>query len=106
MFKTIALLVVFIFFTLGCSKETRKEHYRNGTVKSSCEYNKEGKLDGTCKQYSPEGYLDQEEEYKNNVKHGKDIIYYPSGKVKDVRIYKDGKLDGPAKEYYENGELK
>ena len=71
MLKTNAALVVFLVFALpifsqgqdlsgGSPKETRKEYYPDGKLKSSCVYNKKGLLDGTCKKYSEEGrFADQ-----------------------------------------------
>ncbi len=70
MLKITSLLAALLFFTLGCSKETRKEFYPDGTLMSSCEYNKDGMLDGVCKRYYQNGFLQTEASYKDNVLNG------------------------------------
>ena len=96
MFKAHALLIVLLVFAPGCSKETRKEYYSNGKLKSSCDYNKEGKLDGLCKRYSAQGYLVKEETYKDNATTGITREYHDNedGELKAEGQYKFGKKDG------------
>ena len=116
MVKTKAVLVIFLIFALpivsygqdvsgGGSKETRKEYYPDGKLKSLCEYNKAGLLDGTCKSYDQAGSVFLENTYKDNMQTGRKNLY-PNGALQRVYTYKDGKMNGPSKQYYESGKLK
>ena len=114
MFKIKAALAVFLIFALpivsygqGVSgeKETRKKYYPDGKLKSLCEYNKEGLLDGTCKTYDLAGVLFLEATYKDNMQTGCKTLY-PNGSLQRVDTYRDGKLNGPSKGYYESGKVK
>ena len=60
-------------------------------------------LNGISKYWDEEGYLVNEVEYLNDMKHGKWIIYYKNGKIKSITFYKLDKLDGSKTTYYENG---
>lgn len=62
--------------------------------------------DGTItqKEYS-DGILKSEFVIKGNKRHGKGMVYYPSGKIHSKFNYVDGKLEGEAIWYYENGNV-
>ena len=51
---------------------------------------KEGKLDGTMKQYSRRGKMMSSIDYKNGLKHGSFIVYDKRGKVVNERKYEFG----------------
>ena len=55
------------------------------------------------------GYADaakvEEGDYKDNMKQGVWITYYPSGAIKSKITFKDNRPEGPATTYYENGNI-
>jgi antitoxin component YwqK of YwqJK toxin-antitoxin module len=55
------------------------------------------------------GYTDdskvEEGDYKDNMKQGIWISYYPSGAVKSKITFKDNRPEGPAVTYFENGKV-
>ncbi len=56
---------------------------------------------GVLKKQEEEGY--SECNYLNGHVHGLYKAYYPSGKLKDVRLYQNGVLSGRAIKYWPNG---
>ncbi len=51
-------------------------------------------------------YLISEENFKNGIKNGKDIKYFPSGNMSQLVTWKMGILHGPSKEFFTNGKVK
>ena len=47
--------------------------------------------------------LDVEYEVIDGMKNGREVEYYPSGKIRTVCTYKSNLLDGPLTHYFENG---
>ncbi len=80
MMKNIILGILITIFLFSC-KDVRKEYYEDGALWA-------------------------EMEYKNNVRNGKSIVYYPNGNIQQEGFYIDDKEEGLFKEYYETGELK
>ncbi|MDT8412645.1 MAG: hypothetical protein RQ875_09305 [Vicingaceae bacterium] len=75
-----------------------------GKEKKKNKEKKEKIYDGIRKNYL-DGKLASTVTYKDSVKNGVAINYYPDGKINMEFNYKDNMKDGPFKWYYENGVL-
>ena len=70
------------------------------------EHYKDGLLDGESITYYPDKEKPFEIiNYKNGVKYGKWIKYFPNGNMMTETTYKDGKLEGPFVNYDPDGKL-
>lgn len=70
------------------------------------EHYKDGLLDGESITFYPDkGKPFENITYKNGVKNGKWIKYFPNGKKMTETTYKDGKLEGPFVNYDPDGKL-
>lgn len=107
------LINLFAYFILlggiscavGCeSRDTRKEFYSNGKLKSESEF-KENIQDGERIDYYESGDLESKSQWRDGKQHGQAIFYYPAGIIKSKSEWKDGKLDGYYEDFYESGEL-
>ena len=85
-------------------KELRKSFYPDGKLKTACEHNSAGLLDGVCKTYDKTGKLFLENTYRDNVQTGCKS-FYENGKLQREYAFSSGKMNGPAKVYYENGKV-
>jgi antitoxin component YwqK of YwqJK toxin-antitoxin module len=63
-------------------------------------------IEGDYKKYFPNGNLELECVYKNDLRNGLCKEYYVTGSIKSEGIYKDGLRNGFYTEYYETGEVK
>lgn len=61
---------------------------------------------GIVKTYYPDGSVQSEISYVNDVLDGNAVWYYPNGQLKLEKNYDKGILNGWVKEYYESGLLK
>ncbi|PKL83479.1 MAG: hypothetical protein CVV24_04765 [Ignavibacteriae bacterium HGW-Ignavibacteriae-3] len=61
---------------------------------------------GIVKSYFPDGTVQSEVSYVNDVLDGAAISYYSNGKIWAEKNYSQGILDGFVREYYESGLLK
>jgi len=61
---------------------------------------------GVVKSYYPDGSVQSEISYVNDILDGSAIWYYPNGQLKSEKNFSKGILDGWVKEYYESGLLK
>ena len=66
---------------------------------------KEGKKMGLEIVYNKEGKKTGEYFLTDNIKNGKEKIFYDNGKLREERTYKMGKDHGNTKMYYESGLL-
>jgi antitoxin component YwqK of YwqJK toxin-antitoxin module len=66
----------------------------------------DGKLNGACYYYYPNGQLWGNMHYKNNILEGDQTIYYENGQLKSKEYFVDGKMHGYNVHYYENGKIK
>jgi TonB family protein len=80
-------IYIFILFTILSSQFTPAQ---NGVIKS----------------YYPDGTVQSETSYVNDVLDGAVITYYPNGKISSEKNYSQGILDGYVRDYYESGLLK
>ncbi|MFK8060628.1 MAG: toxin-antitoxin system YwqK family antitoxin [Polaribacter sp.] len=60
---------------------------------------------GNWKYFYPDGTLMSEENYKNGLLAGEQLVYYPDGQVTEFAIYKNGLLDGVVSKYSSKGIL-
>lgn len=79
--------------------------YENGQIKMESQY-KDGKLEGTVKEYYEDGQVHNEWNYKDNHLDGEQRKYYENGQLSTEKYYKDNKVEGIFKEYYEDGKIK
>jgi len=77
----------------------------DGTKESECYYNKDGNQDGKNIIYYPSGKIKEEEYFKDGVQNGSDITYYANGQKTYECNYTNGDEDGYLKKYYANGQL-
>jgi antitoxin component YwqK of YwqJK toxin-antitoxin module len=97
------LLVVFFVLAVGCSRETHKEHYPNGKLKSVLNY-KKGQPEGIALYYYENGTLKERVNYRKGKRERTGTTYYESGKLKEEISYVNGERE-VVKFYSENGEL-
>lgn len=64
---------------------------------------KDGKINGTTKEWAKNGKKISEVQYLNGVPHGRESQWYPIGKKKIQLNYVNGKVDGVVTEWYKNG---
>ena len=76
-------------------------YYGNGQVKHERHFDENGNLAGKQTQYFDDGRKMQEEHFKDNLKHGKEVTYGPNGKIAQVYTFKEGILDGPYVKYWD-----
>ena len=61
---------------------------------------------GIVKSYYPDGSVQSEISYVNDILDGTAVWYYPNGKLKSEKNFSKGILDGWVKEYFETGLLR
>ena len=61
---------------------------------------------GLIKSYYPDGKVQSEINYSNNIRNGDAKFYFENGNLEKTLTYVNGRVDGLVKEYYENGKLK
>ena len=61
---------------------------------------------GVVKSYYPNGNVQSETSYVNDVLDGAAITYFQDGKISTEKNYSQGVLNGFVREYYESGKLK
>ncbi|OGU56497.1 MAG: hypothetical protein A2V66_05950 [Ignavibacteria bacterium RBG_13_36_8] len=82
-----------------------KTYYPNGTIESELSF-VDDVYDGTSYWYYSNGNIKEEKIFSNGKLNGWIRCYYESGLVKEESLIKDGIKDGLHKQYYENGGLK
>ncbi len=100
------LMLTAFFMVFACKQEPKKnEVVQNyGTGETSRRYYEiNGKKEGIMTDYYPDGSLMGERVFENDIQVGKTILYYKSGKIKEVQYYLDGKIHGGDTVFYEDG---
>ena len=64
-----------------------------------------GLLSGVCKKWYPNRQLQEERNYLNGQKHGKQVAYWENGNKRFEFTAKNGEYEGELKEYSTNGHL-
>jgi TonB family protein len=62
--------------------------------------------DGLIKNHYPNGIVESEINFSNNIREGEAKFYYEDGTLKEERLYINGRVEGLVKIYYPNGNLK
>ena len=75
-------------------------YFKKNKIKKIVYYNLKGEKDSTQSFYQS-GNKKNFSEYKNDLKHGKDINRYPSGNIEYVIHHRKGLLEGATKRYYD-----
>lgn len=94
------------FYKDGKKEGTRKEWYPNGKQLESISGYKNGKREGEFKIWYPNGILDIQRFYKNGREEGEAVEWYVSGNISSRTMYKNGKKDGLTEAWHENGVLR
>ncbi len=77
----------------------------DGFKKMHRHFNKNGNVDGRDTLFYPSGKIKEIDEYKNDVLNGLSISFYLNGNKKSEVKMTDGKEDGYYKGYYFNGQM-
>ncbi len=87
-------------------KDSTWKYYNRRQALVKKEYYNQGVPDSTWVVYfSINGEVSETIDYKDGVKHGPWIQYFPEGNVKIRANYEQGKLDGPFIVYYPDGNV-
>lgn len=104
--KLIAALLFSILGIISCDRpEIRYEYHPNKKVKIKGEYRND-KLNGQMAAYDIEGNLMEVSEWREDLRDGLTISFYPNKDTAAVYNFKDGKAFGEYKIYYEQKRLK
>jgi antitoxin component YwqK of YwqJK toxin-antitoxin module len=97
----------------------RKDYYTNDTLDGVCIgytntsgpkphseiHYRMGKLNGLKKVYYPDGNIQEEGYFTNNLRSGKSKWYTADGNLSMEYTYKNGNMEGPQKTFYPNGNI-
>jgi hypothetical protein len=104
--KTIFSLAVVALFA-ACQPALDQKEERTPEFVTTYFVNKAGQKEGVMtKTDAKTKAIVQEAMYKDGVQEGEEKIFFPSGKVEEVRHYKAGKPEGLAQTFYESGVLR
>ena len=106
--RQICLVLLLIgCFNVGCRQNTTQKEENTGVYLLKYNVTADGKKEGEWQRYDVTGKIRYETtNYTADSLNGEGKLYYPSGKVQDIRHYKNGRFMGDYKEYYESGTLK
>lgn len=100
-------LIFLVSFLLSCSTdkhEVFEEYYENGNRKYMAEV-KNGLLDGLATSFHPNGMVQAEIMYQNDIQHGQTRIYNEKGTLLVISDYNKGVIDGISRTYDDQGRL-
>ena len=80
------------------------ERYPEGALRTRSEI-LEGKLDGVCEGWTPEGALEVRESFRAGVSHGLRTRWYAHGVRRSEATVVDGRMDGVFVSYHPDGSL-
>ncbi len=98
------VLVTEIEMINGKLGSIQKNYYSNGKIGSIMRF-ENGKQTGLTEIFTQDGIKQGETYYKDGMKHGPEIYYYPSGERAFDKYYENNMLEGKSNDYYENGIL-
>ena len=78
-------------------------YYGTDQLKNTTIFDKKGNQSEVMTQYSPDGRLMWEHQYKDGQRHGKEITYAPCGTISTEFTFNKGTLDGPYVRYWDDG---
>jgi antitoxin component YwqK of YwqJK toxin-antitoxin module len=92
---------------LSCQPNTTSKTENTGVYLLKYNVTADGKKEGAWNRYDSTGkVLYETANYRADSLEGEGKLFYPSGKVQDIRHYKNGHFVGDYKEFYESGTLK
>lgn len=62
--------------------------------------------DGLIKNYYPNGNIESEINFSNNIREGEAKFYFENGNLKEERFYVNGRVEGLVRVYSDNGKMK
>lgn len=98
-------IAILLMLTISCGKSNPKgsvDYYEDGYAKSIHNFNNEGKLNGLSVWFYSNGFIRQQQTFKNGLAHGNAYYFYPDGALKSRRFFKDDKLDGFRTDYFDD----
>ena len=102
--KKVLFLLLMLTVLSSCNDDVQKSYWDNGKLKSELRY-ADGKLNGECVWYYPNGQQWMRVNYVDDIKDGVVLTYAENGKLTAEEYYTGGKLNGPFKKWYDNGQL-
>lgn len=106
--KSTTYIMLFLFsidFVCYGQNGNVKSYYPNGTIESELSYVNDI-MDGNSKWYYPNGNIKKEVNYNKGAVNSWIRNYYESGLLAEEYYTENGIIDGIYKSYYKNGELK
>ncbi len=110
--RLLIILVTTILVFSGCKPKNNRvkdnvayEYYDNGRIKTEAGVKNDTLLNGICKNYTPDGYLESVYTYVDGKKEGPGVTYYNNGKLRTKVSFRNNKLNGTVRMYYKSGEL-
>jgi MORN repeat variant len=98
--------VFWIFLLVALACDFKSSSRKEAAIADSLPSRKEkGKKNGLVKSYHSDGKLYSVVSYKDGVKDGVSLAYYPNGQVSLELPYANGKRVGQSKRFYESGKL-
>ena len=102
--RRLIIFVTLILFLFSC-RNTRKEYYKNGNIKSIVRLNKENRYNGKAEFYYENGKIKKLVFFDNgDIKECK--VFYPNGQIKWESPFLNNVKHGNYFEYYQNGGIK
>lgn len=94
---------ILLLFFIACKEPEIKgkiDYYTDGYAKSMRNYNIEGKYDGLSIWFYPNGFIKQQQAFKNGLADGNAFYFYSNGALKSHRYFKNNMLDGFRTDYF------
>lgn len=89
----VVLSISFILLLLSCDKKRIVQRYSGSQVQLKCEM-KNGKKDGECIGYYPDGSVEYTANYKNDLLHGESVFYHRNGVINWTVTFTNGHKNG------------
>ncbi len=100
--------VLVLLFVSSCNNDSEKDvvksYYENGNLKSELRY-KEGRLNGKCVWYYPNGKPELSINYVMDTLQGESLRWYENGYMQSRCFYKDNEYDSIFESYNVTGTL-
>ena len=80
------------------------DRYPDGTLRSRASV-RDGRLEGLCEGWSPNGVLEVSEHFRDGVSHGLRTKWYPNGVRRSEATIERGRIHGHFQRWHEDGSL-